>query len=1524
MKRVFVLLFVVFNSITLLVSESQTTTTDDVVTNGNRFGESQSLRQPHSLDDLLQREEWRDELVTLSLSRIAPETDTSKKKSNSEGDQSKDMCDVYDNYDTSTLAELFLPIQTAFTNIYMEPIEPLNNEDLELLNHVAERDDLDLAEFHGPYCSVYKVDGLRKEDLKIADSATFRHRPRISSTINLSILRQFVSWGLLVGHEPERILRLAALYWWIEGSAAESIHCLQRLVVLTEDHEQRRNARFMIGQTFALCELFDLAIPALEVTAYDKPLLWGPHFVLAGVRAYTGDYDGALQDYKRYVQLYKMPSDGHRLMAIKYCKCKKRELNRLKDEQEKLEKELSELNEFNDAMERKLQLQLLIQQKSSREREVINGFLTYNFLKHGSVPGIRCSGIKTEKNREKLSCKISNPIEFVKAGLRVHNEFQESLGDLSEHQDLMKNYETHRESQESEYALEMEPFLENLKPYVGLRMDGPVNAVRYPKLKDFDLSAKRNIDKLCSSRSSSTISRNSTTIFIDLNSRGYPVGDLLNKYLGLTPLDVHPLPWDMPFCKPWSIEDEKSKLWAMLKSPHTILKSPGLYMPELDLIPVLSSFMQHPNRRDFLLADFGQRVRSLMKYEIGPRWLLVELAAMFWRASGMFNEALACIAENLYGAEPIHTANIDISLFQLVRMLIRARSVEGTASDVALLMKIAILNLHVSDPAVLCLAALTAPTTEQSLFYLWQAYEIDDEYAPAVLKLEEHYCKRKVTFGRPIQDLYQPICCWQTEHDVYCFKRPDLEGSCFKIETKIVDDKVEHVFKSFRCSGTYVAKSYVPPPIALFAIGFMRPALQIRDQQIENKINQIFQVENEKKRKIEKQKLAKVLPLDYGGFSYKRMAEYSQLNEINKLQTRIDEYVDPEYAKKNAERIERSKVENVKPKEKEVLRTFDGEIVEFNEDERILEDLPPLDHAEPLWHEVIRYDNPLPIKLPQPSQKLYQKGLELFNVNEIFDLKRQCAHANLPALIEPVSTYVSISAKGFNISSVIDLKSPLPANINMNSVPICPESSNSIPIFDHMAAYKYRDQFTWYQPEKGLRDALLSLGNPQDTVDTIGVRLSEAIKRFRKSKDDVELHWAISAIAALYFRVKGDAINAVMCLRHSLANAPNDMKEIAAISLANVYHQAGFLNSALLSADYALRASNETIVAVHFTLANIYTSLNNYELANRFYYSTIALQSNFQAAKDRITALHFAAEKWLLIIIIRFLEKFNHYCKGVQLPRELIVIGAGNMAGCMVSTFVEKGCFAKDEVILVTKSEESAEIWRAAGYLRSCSLDTFIESRNALESAHRILLLAVKPQIRHELYVKLRMSGYVLKAEIVCSILAGVTHEMLTKEIEGIFIGPLIRLTPNVPSAVGSGVTLLYGPNENANDVATQLLRSTGEVIPISEKYFNCASAITGSGPAFVINRFTSISDTDLQAFLMIDALADGAVLNGIPRETATRMAALMLRGASDLILQSGKHPGQLKDQVCSPGVRSGLIEAVNETTRRANHLSGS
>lgn len=113
-------------------------------------------------------------------------------------------------------------------------------------------------------------------------------------------------------------------------------------------------------------------------------------------------------------------------------------------------------------------------------------------------------------------------------------------------------------------------------------------------------------------------------------------------------------------------------------------------------------------------------------------------------------------------------------------------------------------------------------------------------------------------------------------------------------------------------------------------------------------------------------------------------------------------------------------------------------------------------------------------------------------------------------------------------------------------------------------------------------------------------------------------------------------------------------------------------------------------------------------------------------------------------------------------------------------------------------------------------------------------------------------------------------------------------MTPNVPCRVSSGLTLLYGDNKQVNEIVTKLLKASGDVQFIAESSFNAASAVGGSGPAF--------------AFLIAEALADGGVLSGLQRADANRMAAQMLRGAGQLLLETGKHPGELKDQVCSPG----------------------
>ena len=118
-----------------------------------------------------------------------------------------------------------------------------------------------------------------------------------------------------------------------------------------------------------------------------------------------------------------------------------------------------------------------------------------------------------------------------------------------------------------------------------------------------------------------------------------------------------------------------------------------------------------------------------------------------------------------------------------------------------------------------------------------------------------------------------------------------------------------------------------------------------------------------------------------------------------------------------------------------------------------------------------------------------------------------------------------------------------------------------------------------------------------------------------------ETSWVLSTTAALYWRVKGNSEQAIKCLRHSLFYSPKDMRDIPLISLANVLHRAGLYNDALIVANAALEISPKFVV-VHFTIANIYASMGDYDKAATFYLSTLALQSTFNPARDRLMSLH--------------------------------------------------------------------------------------------------------------------------------------------------------------------------------------------------------------------------------------------------------------------------------------------------------------
>ena len=211
------------------------------------------------------------------------------------------------------------------------------------------------------------------------------------------------------------------------------------------------------------------------------------------------------------------------------------------------------------------------------------------------------------------------------------------------------------------------------------------------------------------------------------------------------------------------------------------------------------------------------------------------------------------------------------------------------------------------------------------------------------------------------------------------------------------------------------------------------------------------------------------------------------------------------------------------------------------------------------------------------------------------------------------------------------------------------------------------------------------------------------------------------------------------------------------------------------------------------------------------------------------------------------------------------------------------------EVLLYDKSEERAEALAAEIGGVSSPLATLVREAD-------FIFLGVKPNILP--FVLRDISPLLLgrPSYTLVSMAAGVAIRQIEEALG--FGAPVIRIMPNTPVAYGSGV-ILYTPSENVApasvDAFRSMLREAGMLDAIDERLMDAASAISGCGPAF--------------AFMFVEALADGGVAAGLPRDRAQTYAAAMLAGAAKTVLESGMHPAELKDAVCSPG--GSTIEGV-------------
>ncbi|WP_399201353.1 pyrroline-5-carboxylate reductase [Sutcliffiella deserti] len=261
-------------------------------------------------------------------------------------------------------------------------------------------------------------------------------------------------------------------------------------------------------------------------------------------------------------------------------------------------------------------------------------------------------------------------------------------------------------------------------------------------------------------------------------------------------------------------------------------------------------------------------------------------------------------------------------------------------------------------------------------------------------------------------------------------------------------------------------------------------------------------------------------------------------------------------------------------------------------------------------------------------------------------------------------------------------------------------------------------------------------------------------------------------------------------------------------------------------------------------------------------------------------------------------------------------LGCGKMAQAIIGGLIQSRLVPSNQIFASAVTEET--VLKVSG-----EFGIQIGQNNGdVASNADFLILAVKPDLHSKIIEEVK--DQVKEGAVIITIAAGITLDFLEntfgKKIKA------VRVMPNTPSLVGEGMSVICAndrvASEELQDVI-KLFESFGKAEVMPEKLMDAIPAVSGSSPAYV--------------YMFIEALADGAVQQGIPRDQAYKLASQAVLGAAKMVLETGKHPGELKDNVCTPGgatieavttlekegFRSAVMTAMEACTKKSKELAG-
>jgi len=260
-------------------------------------------------------------------------------------------------------------------------------------------------------------------------------------------------------------------------------------------------------------------------------------------------------------------------------------------------------------------------------------------------------------------------------------------------------------------------------------------------------------------------------------------------------------------------------------------------------------------------------------------------------------------------------------------------------------------------------------------------------------------------------------------------------------------------------------------------------------------------------------------------------------------------------------------------------------------------------------------------------------------------------------------------------------------------------------------------------------------------------------------------------------------------------------------------------------------------------------------------------------------------------------------------------IGTGNMGGAIIKGMLNKNAVSAGSIVVYDSDVKKLELFASENGVRAA------KDNQELAVLSDAVILAVKPDTAEGVLGGIK--GQLTGSKLLISIVLGLSLERMAAASGG--LARYVRCMPNVPALVNAGmacVAMGSGATEADREVVDRVFSAVGLIEFMAEKDLEKVTPLTGSSPAYV--------------FVMIEAMADAAVMAGLPRALSYRLASQAVLGSAKMALETGRHPGELKDMVCSPagstieairvleekGFRSSVIEAMQACGRRAGEIA--